>query len=722
MLPLLFIVLLSGQRFATMGPPARSFGQLPLAFVANPEETAQGVRMQAYDGGVTVSLLSSGVAIRLAETMGAAAPDRLDVRFEGVNPGSRVVGSEPLPGIVNLLRGSDPGRWRTNLPTYAAATYRDLYAGIDLRYDGRQGHLKGTYVVAPHGDPTRIRWRYTGLKNLDLDPASGDLKLTMSGGRTLTEYAPIAWQDIGGRRLPVAARYALVDDMLSFNLGAYDPAYPLVIDPELVYASYLGGSFADAAHGVTLDAGGNIYLTGYTVSDDFPTMDGARNSDRDVFVSKFDPTGTQLLYSTLIGGYNADDGLAIAVNASGEAVVSVTTFSDDFPVMNPLLDSRSSHNGALIKLDADGALTFSTYLNATMYEANRNVGVDQAGNIYVTGDVEDNIGVFKLSPDGQELLAAATIGGRGSDLATALAVHADGAVYLTGRTEAYRNNFPVTADALQPECTRESADVDASCSRDAFLLILDADLQTRYSSFLGGSYFDEGAGIALDRQGAIALVGTTFSADFPVRNAVQPACPDGVAQDDATECKSFESFVTKLTPDGRQIVFSTYFSSTDWSADVVKDVAVDHAGTIHLLGWTNSPRYPVKDAPQPNLTPGICLNAESERRCEDAVITAFAADGALVYSTYLGGAWEEYGYGIAADMRGGVWVSGLTTSRSFPTTDDAFQGEKGLNEDGFLAKIGGGDPVATPVDPTPVDPTPTIPRDAHKVYLPIVRR
>ncbi len=164
-------------------------------------------------------------------------------------------------------------------------------------------------------------------------------------------------------------------------------------------------------------------------------------------------------------------------------------------------------------------------------------------------------------------------------------------------------------------------------------------------------------------------------------------------------------------PDGKQIVFSTYFSSSDWSADAVKDGAVDHAGVIHLLGTTNSTKYPVKDAFQPSLAAGICLNARSERLCEDAIVTAFGPGGALVYSTYLGGKKEEYPYGIAVDTNGNVWIAGLTKSADFPTTPAAFQPQKSLNEDVFLAKVSS---ASTGGQPDP--------RLTRKLYLPLVRR
>jgi hypothetical protein len=238
-------------------------------------------------------------------------------------------------------------------------------------------------------------------------------------------------------------------------------------------------------------------------------------------------------------------------------------------------------------------------------------------------------------------------------------------------------------------------------------MILDTNLQTRYSSFLGGSFLEEGSGIALDPQGNIAVVGTTHSSDFPVKNAVQPACPDGVMADNVLHCNSWESFVTKFTPDGKRLVFSTYVSSSDWSGDVVRDVAVDNSGTIHLLGWTNSTKYPVNDAVQTNLAAGVCLNAQSERLCEDAVVSAFAANGALVYSTYLGGKREDYPYSIAA-ANGHIWIAGQTSSSDFPTTTNAYQSQKSLNQDAFLAMLG----ATAPTDTT----------RSKTIYLPLVQR
>jgi hypothetical protein len=677
----------------------------PMVFSPRP-----GGAWESYGPRGALAFEAGGVALTMPAATGAA-PTRLKVRFAAARGAAALAGDERLPGVINRYQGSDQAAWRVGVPTYAALSYRGLYPGIDLRYDGREGVLKGTFTVAPGADPSAIAWSYEGAEAVSIDQRSGDLLIALPGGGALAERAPIAWQEIGGRRAPVQVRFTLAGGLAGFALGSYDQALPLVIDPELVYGSYLGGSANDEAYGVALDGEGNIYLTGRTYSDDFPHTGGARATDRDIFITKLDPTGRQLLYSTIIGGRNGDDGIAVAVSAAGEAVVSAYTASDDFPLKAPLLDALAPSGGALIKLTPAGDLALSSYLNIDMYGAHRNIGLDQGGNIYLAGTLDGDVLVAKFGPDG-ELLAERQLGGRWADSGLALAVSSAGRTYITGETDGWDNDFPTTPDALQPLCAERMADPEATCNSEAFLLILEPTLELAYSSYLGGSYLDGGSAVALDAEGNIVVVGTTLSPDFPTRDAVQPVCPDGPSELGPESCGSFAAFVTKLSPDGGEIRFSTYFSSPDWSDDVVKDVAVDAAGNIHLLGWTNSTQYPVMNAPQPNLTLGVC-SAGSERLCEDAVIAAFAPDGALVYSTYLGGSGKEYPYSLVADARGNVWVAGLTESRDFPATAGGLQPQKSLNGDIFLAKIGvGGGGTLPPPPPPPGD---------FRLHLPLLR-
>ena len=196
------------------------------------------------------------------------------LRFEGANPAPEVTAVRRLPGVVNYLRGSDPARWHTNLPTYAAIEYNALYPGVALGYEGGAGSLKGTYTLAAGADPGLIRWHYEGVHAVRLDPESGDLRISLAGtGQAgLVERAPTAWQTIRGERVPVSAAYTIADDgTIGLAVGPYDRGLALTIDPELQYSTYLGGNKFDEGKAIAIDGEGNAYVAGWTESPDFPT-------------------------------------------------------------------------------------------------------------------------------------------------------------------------------------------------------------------------------------------------------------------------------------------------------------------------------------------------------------------------------------------------------------------------------------------------------------------
>jgi hypothetical protein len=268
---------------------APDFGKLPLSFVPNAGQADPAVRFQVRGLGGTLFFTPGEVVLSLptpAQSPGtsgrpaapARAPDPdvgghpgphrdtpttppapptvVRLRFEGANPVPEVTGARRLSAIVNYLIGNDPTKWRTNLPTYASIVYRELYPGIDLRYGGAEGLLKGTYTIAPGADPSLIRWHYDGATSVRVDETTGDLLIRLpdavkagSEGHTLTERAPVAWQSIDDQRVPVSVRYAIAGDgSIGLVLGEYDPAHRLAIDPTLIYSTYLGGSDLDDAY------------------------------------------------------------------------------------------------------------------------------------------------------------------------------------------------------------------------------------------------------------------------------------------------------------------------------------------------------------------------------------------------------------------------------------------------------------------------------------------
>ncbi len=212
---------------------------------------------------------------------GAAAGTFATVRLHhlGANPTPVLSGVDLQPGVVNYILGNDSSRWLTDIPTYAGVFYEELYPGITLHYDGTTGLLKGTYLIAPGANPAVIRWQYDGVQRAQLDAATQDLRLYLSGedgAPYLTEYAPHAWQEIDTQRVPVDVGYTLFDDQsIGLTLGEYDPSQPLFLDPLLQYSTYFGGASIDEGYGIAADAMGNVYVTGRTSSVNLPRTESS---------------------------------------------------------------------------------------------------------------------------------------------------------------------------------------------------------------------------------------------------------------------------------------------------------------------------------------------------------------------------------------------------------------------------------------------------------------
>lgn len=707
-----------------------------LAFVSNAGQAPPAVYMEARTSSGLMTFMAGAIELRPAQG------NALRMVYVGTNPHQVVAGADRLPGVMNFYRGDDATQWRGNVPTYAAVTYEQLYAGITLRYQDVDGRLKGVYTVEAGADPTMIHWRYEGADQVSLDPASGDLRVRMSDGQVLTDTAPVAWQVVNGVQVAVSVRYAaLANGAYGFAVGNFDRERELIIDPELVYATYLGGSSTDEALGIALDGAGSVVVVGRSYSADFPSAGNQKMGDFDIAVAKLNSTGTQLLYVTYIGGQNSDDGLAVAVNGAGEVFVSAKTDSSNFPVKNALYPSQQANaNGALVKLSAVGAIASSTYLpfNMWSHRTGRNVALDAASNVYLTGQyydvVEgenyfgDEVALFKVSADGSQALLTKHYGGQGSDSGAAITLGPNGSIYLTGETDSRWDGFPITAGAIQPLCGRKSWGGDESCYQDAFVLVLDAAGGVTYGSYLSGNGLtNKGNGIAVDGAGEITIVGETDSTNFPTKQAIAASCPGGTKTSGGyVSCGSTEGFVTKLSADGKNLIFSTYLGSVgdDWATDLPRAVAADAMGNVYVVGDTNGGNFPVKDAPQSSIGPGgFCTVLQYPRPCYDVFLTKFGLGGHLIYSTYLGGAQDERGNALALDASGDAYVAGRTTSFDFKTSVGAVQPSLKSGEDMYIAKIGAGGATSTPMptpQPTP-QPTPN-PNVSPRLYVSIVIR
>jgi len=527
-----------------------AYGSLPTTFIANAGQLDASVRYEVRSSVGHLFFTPQGVtlALTVADSAPVAAYDiqpaaqrvkpavdappqtsiAVRVSFDGANPNPILGGADQLPGMANFFIGSDLTQWHTNVPTYAGVAYRDLYPGIDLSYTGHVGVLKGTYTVAPGTDPALIRWHYAGANATHIDVPTGDLLIDASAGVRLTEQMPEAWQ-IGadGVQHTVMAHYALTEDgAAQFTVGEYNHAQPLVIDPGLIYSTYLGGSGYDSGSAIAVDSSGSAYVTGSTTSANFPTTVGAfQTTFGGLFVSKLNAAGSGLAYSTYLGGSSYDSGYGIAVDSSGSAYVTGLTHSANFPItVGAFQTTFGSNNDAFVsKLNPAGsALIYSTYLGGSSNDQGSAIAVDSTGSAYVTGSTGSanfpiTAGAFqptfvggvdafvsKLNPAGSALVYSTYLGGSSTDNGQGIAVDSSGSAYITGFTSSA--NFPITAGAFQ---------TNLGVPYDAFVSKLNATGNVlTYSTHLGGSVTG-GNGITVDSNGSAYVIGDTRSANFP---------------------------------------------------------------------------------------------------------------------------------------------------------------------------------------------------------------
>ena len=667
-----------------------TLAKLPLSFIPSGDQTESGVGFLVNGAGYAIFLTPGEVAFSASQQVEdmRVVSSVVRLRFAGANPNPVLKGREQLPGVANFFLGNDPAMWRTNVPTYGAVTYQGLYPGIDLAYSGTEGYLKSAFVVAPGADPAMIRLVYSGAQSMGLRQ-DGALVLRTELGE-LVERAPVVYQNIGGQRAYIPGSYLLLGSgRVGFQVGRYDAAYPLVIDPELIYSTFLGGSGDELGDDIAVDVSGNAYVTGATLSSaDFPVKNphqGAFGGGlTDAFVAKLDTTDTgaaSLVYSTYLGGNSFDQGGGIDVDAFGNAYVTGFTFSGDFPTQNPLQSTLVGVNGDafVTKLDDMGALVYSTFLGGGDRDSGTDIALDALGNAYVTGttsssDFPTTMGSFqpnpgggstdafvaKLNTTGSELLYSTYLGGSVTDSGSGIAVDGSGNAYVTGDTNSLGfPGFP-TANAFQP--------IFGGGLNDAFVAKLNATGSTLlYASFLGGSDFDFATGIAVDGPGNAFVVGTTNSLDFPIANALQLSFGGG----------DFDAFVARLNTTGSALLYSTYLGGG--SNDQGSGIAVYSSGNAYVTGSTASPNFPIANPLQPGLFGAT-----------DAFVAKLDSGGStLLYSTYLGGGGADKGGGIAADG-GNAYVVGTTASTNFPTVNalqSVFGGGGTPDGDSFVAKI-----------------------------------
>jgi beta-propeller repeat-containing protein len=655
---------------------SEAYGKLSLSFEANHGQTAPQVKFLSRGDGYNLFLTSNEAVLAMSKgTQGAA----LKIKLVGANPEPQVAGERELPGKSNYLLGADQSQWRTNIANYARVKYAGVYPGIDLVYYGAGRQLEYDFIVAAGADTCRIKLSMEGAQEMRLNER-GDLVLSVGGG-VIRQRKPFVYQEVNGVRKEVASRYTLSGNLqVGFSVGEYDKSKPLVIDPVLVYSTYLGGGGLDFSRSIDVDADGFAYVTGQTVSLNFPTTAGAfqpaagGNNFNDAFVTKLNQAGSARVYSTYLGGSSNDSGQGIVVRGH-RAYVTGNTESPNFPITAGAFQTvyGGGQDVFVTELNQSGsALVYSTYFGGNDVEVGHEIALDHFGAAYITGSTESlNLPITagapqstfggltdafaaKLSHDGSALVYSTYLGGSGVDISRGIDVRG-GIAYVAGETAS--SNFPITNGAFQ---------IAHGGSVDAFVTKLNQDGSALvFSTFLGGSGSDAGQDVAVDAFGKAYVTGQTSSSSFPVTNGAFQTTFGG----------DLDAFVTKLDDAGSALVYSTFLGGS--GVDLGQGIGV-RGGRAHVTGGVSSSNFPVTtDATQATRGGG-----------QDAFVTKLNQDGsALRFSTYLGGSGTDSGEGIAVRF-GKIYVTGTSLSINFPTTTGAFQTVNAGRSDGFVAKYG----------------------------------
>jgi Beta-propeller repeat/Abnormal spindle-like microcephaly-assoc'd, ASPM-SPD-2-Hydin len=699
--------------------PARArsmaYGRLPLTFEKNQGQSGSEVKFLSRGQGYTAFLTAGSMVLSLHSSQknsgqgfaspGAGENSSIQLSLVGAAKNATVIGEDPQPGKVNYFLGNSPSQWRTNVPTYGRVRYTNVYPGIDLVYYGNQRQLEYDFEIRAGADPRKIQFEIQGAKQTTLD-ADGNLVLKVGTGE-LHLQCPVVYQKSGSQRVAVDGTYVMADSThVAFEVGQYDSSQPLVIDPVLDYATYLGQSGADQSTGIAVDSTGSVYVTGYSNSVDLPltTLGTVASNANHVFVAKLDPAGANLIYADYIGGNSDDYAVGLVLDSANEVYVTGSTTSSNFPTVQPYQSQQpGSYTGFVSKLSADGSsLLYSTYLGGNVFDQPAGIAIDSLGEVHVAGytlsqnfpvananqatmlpNQSGSYGTYgfltKFSADGSTLIYSTFVAGNdvapqncGSpcypsayNAVSAVTVDASGNAYVTGSTSS--NNFPTTENAYQAtNATSTGAPV-------GFVSKFSAAGTLSYSTYLYGSSGDpiEMNSIAVDASGAAYIAGTADSdGTFPITTT--SICDPGSY---GFACSY--TFVTKFDATGANLLYSTFLGPNNYASPL--SIVLDSSDDAYVLASTSGSGFQTANA------------IEQYANGEDLLLVEIdPAASTQLFSTFLGGSGDDDPGGMAIDASGNLYVTGSTDSTDFPVTAGVFQSQLVGSTDTFIAKIGAG--------------------------------
>jgi hypothetical protein len=707
-----------------------NYGKLPMTFEANQGQTASDVKFLSRGPGYVVYLTAGAMVFSArasqvtpksdspVHSQGSASQKAnntvIQLGMVGANPNPVAVGEQPQTGKVNYFIGRDKSKWQTNVATYSKVRYKDIYPGIDLVYYGNPSQMEYDFEIAPGANPKQIQFDVKGADSVSVDGSSGDLVLQTKQG-ALHMKSPVLYQTVNKMKLPITGGYSMKSSTrVAFSLTGYDKSKPLVIDPVLLYSTYLGGLASDQAVGVSVDSDGSAYVAGWTQSTNFPlaSQGGNAPSGTNAFIAKLDVSGSSLLYADYIGGTSEDYAAAITLDSSDNAYITGRTCSSDFPIMNGYQSTITNcWAGFITKVSPDGSsLLYSTYLSGSGTTFATAIAVSAAQEIYVGGwtNAQDfptlNAYQSTISPnqnnyygeygfvthftaDGSALVFSTYLAGNtnivencGSPCwpspyttVNAIALDTSGNAYVAGDTNTY--NFPTTENAFM---VSQNSPNDANLG---FVSELTGAGALAYSTYFGvtdGNYNTMTA-IAVDSNGSAYVTGDSYS------NGTFPVTTPNLCDPGAGGCGP--AFVTKFDPTGSTLVYSTFLPLQSYAYS--QAIVLDAQNNAYLLSQSYN-------GYMSQVNPIEAFTNQS-----DLLLVEIDPTGSVVlFSTYIGGNGDDLPGGVAVDASGSIYLAGYTSSSDFPVTAAALQNALGGNTDAFVAKIGTATAPAVAISPS----------------------
>lgn len=645
-----------------------TFGKQRLSFERNEGQADSRVDFISRGPTQVIFITPTEAVVRLLKTSpkkGRRELATLRMQLIGSSDAAQPSGEQSLPGEVNYLVG-ERTRWHTDISRFARVRYENVYRGIDIAYYGTsQNQLEYDFILSPGADPKTIAMRFDGAANVSLSQ-SGDLLLETNAG-LMTQPLPVIYQETSNGRKLIDGGYVIHDDKkVTFNTGPYDASQTLIIDPQLIYSTYVGASQLDRVNGVAVNSAGEVFVAGTTFSPDFPVRNDI--PDQDVvaqrgFITKLRADGTDIIYSTLFG--DGETGCPRPV--CGTEINGLALTPDGRAVFTGTVENGENNSDLPVSSNAYQKSGFCVGLCG--------LGEDRSDDAFATS----------LNQQGNDIVYSTFFGGgssvnfgnRANDLGLAVAVDSGNRIYIAGRTNS--SNLP-TKHAFQPIRRGDE---------DAFVAVFDpaqtlGNNTLLYASYLGGTDDDEARSIAVDAARNVYIGGSTSSTDLSTKAPSGQSLPP---LQSTFQGGSTDAFIAKIDSEETgtaSLAYLTYFGGN--ATDRINGIAVDSAQRAYVVGATSSAAstFPL-------------LNAfDSTQQNGESFVAKLNADGtARFYCSFLGGnngngpADFEEGFGITLDTGGNAYIAGQTTSaQTFPVGEVAPAFLANLQGTAFIAKVG----------------------------------